>query len=183
MYYDKLARQSKIIQKERKINIFLLSCGVFFLIPFLWATICDLRGLLIVWLPCILILVAIKWITANNRLLKQFSGIVENNAINKTYEIMLDRPKIGFLVYPEIHSHNSPWKKYYGITIIDRRKHRYYYFFDESVTIEYNKVRIQRIRGEFCRELRIQCYENTSIIRTIDNDPRFWGIKFGSVYK
>lgn len=180
MYYDKLEMQKKYIMKERKVNIFLLSVGLFFLILFLWATICDLRGLFLSWMPVMFVLLVVKWIMGNNRLLKQFSSIVENNSINKTYEITLDSPKIVFRACPKIYTNVSSLREYYGITIIDDQK-KYYYFFDECVW--YDKASFKRIQEKLSQELHIQCYENTCIIRSIENDPRFLRVRFSSFCK
>lgn len=174
MYYDKLAEQKKHIVKEKKYNIFFLTMGLLFFLPCLWLVFYDLRVLLIAWPPLILIAFSVKWIAENNRLLKQFSSIVENNAINKTCEITLDRPKIAFMVKPGTSSRNSVSKTICAITFKVHRKQKYYYFFDECVTLSYSSAGFKRIQDNFSPELHIQCYENTSIIQTIENDLRFF---------
>lgn len=181
MYYDKLEKQKRIIVKERKYNIFFLTMGLLFFLPCLWMTFYDLRVLLIAWVPLALILGSIKWIAENNRLIEQFSCIVKNNAIRKTCEITLDCPKIAFRLEPGANTRGSASKTICAITFKDRRKRKFYYFFDESMTLSYSSAQFKRIQSEFRHELHIQCYENTSIVRTIENDPRFLHIKFGSI--
>lgn len=181
MNYDKLAKQKRIVAKEKKYNIFLLAMGLLFFLPCLWLTFYDLRVLFIGWVPLVLIVFSVKWIAENDRLLKQFSSIAENNAIHKTCEMTLDHPKITFLVKPATGSYKSLSKTFYAITLKDRRKRKYYYFLDECVTMSFSSAQLKRIRAEFWTELHVQCYLNTSIIRTVENDPRYFAKKIWNV--
>lgn len=183
MHYDKLEKQKRIVVKEKKSNIGFLTMGVLFFVPCLWLTFCDLRGLLIAWIPLVLILVSVKWIAENNRLLKQVSSLVKNHAIHKTCEITLDHPKIAFMMQPGTHSRNSVSKTVCAITFRDNSKKKYYYFFDECVTIRYTSAESKKIQDKFWQELHIQCYLNTTIIRTVENDPRYFRTVFGSSYE
>lgn len=181
MHSNNLKQQRKIILRQRKINIFLLSFGVLFFSVCLYATFLNVLVIFILPIPLVIILLAVKDIAENNRLLKQFSNIWSNKPLNKTYPSKLYCPKIFFLTYPEVISHASSSPKYYGVTVTDSNKNKYYYFFEECM--RYDKESISMIRKRFSCELDIQCYENTNIIKTIANDPHFVHIRFGSLCK
>lgn len=177
MYYDKLRNYRKIILKERKINIFLLIMESL-PVPFiLWGTLKDIRAILILLILLVLILLSVKQISNNNRLLNQFFTIEKNNALNKLYISLLYYPKVTFLKIPEINAYQSLYSEYYGMIISDDNKNQYYYFFEEPLT--YNKDSINKIIQKFNREIHIQCYENTTIIKTIENNPYFVHIRYG----
>ncbi len=74
-----------------------------------------------------------------------------------------------------VRAHVSLISTYYGITVTDQSKNKYYFFFDENPML--TKADIDEIRGKFNTEVRIQCYTNTSIIKTIENDSHFLRLK------
>ena len=137
----------------------------------------DFRTSFILLILLILILLSIKWITDNNRLLKQFVSIEENKTLNKTSEYILHCPKVAFLRVPEVRPHPSPSPEYYGITLSNGDKNKYYCFFEEP--LRHDKDSINKITKKFNGELSIQCYENTFIIKTIEKAPNFIHIRNG----
>ena len=175
MYYDKLRNYRKIILKDRKINIFLLIMESL-PVPFImWAMLKDFRAIFILLILLILILLSIIWITDNNRLLNQFSSIEKNNTLNQTYQHILHYPKVIFLRVSGCRASLSP--DYYGIMILDGNKNKYYYFFEEP--LRHDKDSMDKIFKKFNKEISIQCYENTFIIKTIEKAPYFIHIQNG----
>lgn len=172
---DSFEQPKKQLRKEHRFNIFLLSAGCFFLSLTVWATFFDLRALILALPSAALLLFSIRHIVQNRRLLKQIANITSI----QTREILLSRPQIAFLASPRRSYASIP--QYYGITVTDCRKNKYYYFFDECVP--YDKAHVQHIREKCNGELRIQCYESSSIIRTIENDPRFLRFEYQSIFK
>lgn len=178
MCYDELRNYRKIILKGRRINIFMLVIWAF-PIPFLaWAALNDFRASFIIFLPMIFMLLSIKLIIDDNRLLNQLSSIEENNTLNKTSEYILQCPKVVILRVPEVRATYSRSPCYYGIRLTDVNKNKYYYFFED--TLRHDNDSINMIIEKFNREIHIQCYENTSIIKTIEKSPRFIHIRYGS---
>ncbi len=176
MYYDKLKNQKKIISKEMKMNIVILICGLFFFILILTAGFESASAFLFLPLPLILISLSIKWITVTGDLLKQFSSIEENGTLNKTYTLKLCNPKVRFIRFPDT-SRSSFSPPYCGISL-DDGKHRYYYYFDEI--LKYEKNSFNEITKKFDKNIVIQCYHDTFIIKTIENDPFFIRIRYGA---
>ncbi len=177
MYYNKLRDYKKIILKDRKINIFLLVMESL-PVPFIaWAMLKAFHAIFILLVLLLLILLSIKWLTDNNHLLKQLACIEKNNALNKTSQHILHYPKIAFLRVPKFEPHPSLSPKYYGIRISDCNKNKYYYFFEEP--LRHDKDSINKITKKFNRELSIQCYENTFIIKAIEKSPHFIHVRNG----
>ena len=190
MYYDKLKTYKKCIQRERKFSVFYVvfsSVGVLFcLIELLslFSVKVSFLSLLLFFLffglPFLLLLLfGMRLLKKADRILKQLSDIEKNKVINKTFEINLYRPKIKFMTKSEFGRRYRLTREYIGITIIDHDKNEYYYFFDECMN--YSKENINRTYEKFYRSLSIQCYQGTSIIRTIQNDPYFLRIRYGSL--
>ena len=127
MDYDKLERQRRIILKEKKINIGLLIFLLFAFVVILWVTLRDIRALFILLILAPLIMLLIKWIVENNRLLNQFLTIGKRKTSKKATKIMLFCPKIHFLCVPEVRPHPSLSPSYYGIKILDSKRNQYYY--------------------------------------------------------
>ena len=177
MYYDKLKNQKKIISKEMKMNIVVLICGLFFFILILAVGFASANAFLFLPFPLILISLSIKWITVTGGLLKQFSSIEENGTLNKTYALNLCCPKVRFIRFPDSSRYSSFSSPYYGISL-DDGKHKYYYYFDEI--LRYEKNSFNEITKKFDKNIVIQCYHDTFIIKTIENDPFFVRIRYGA---
>lgn len=180
MYYDLIERQKRSIIRERKFSISILTCGLVIFALFLLAAFSKPYAIFILLIPLPLVLIGVYALRKNNRLIKQFSNIAENKAINKTYEVELYRPTVGFMARSEFRrGYYTPM--YLGITITDERKNEYYYFFPEATRLEREDVK--KLEEKFYRTLKIQCYENTSIVRTVEKDPHFLRFKFGRFYE
>ena len=173
---DLFLRHKKYILRNRKIAVFTLIIGLVFLVLLLWASFKKPNALWITLIPLAVILIASICIATTNRLLKQFSKI----QISQISEIKISHPKIDFLTTPELTpiAHNVR-QKYYGIKIIGEQK--FYYLFGECY--RYNAEDLKKIHTKFNDEISVQYYEGTTIIKTIQNDPYFMKLKFGSFYE
>ena len=174
MYYDKLNEFKRPMIKARNWFVFVIAMWLFVAFCFLvmsvafgkwrglWAVVLF-GGMAVPFLPSL-----IKY----NRILRQFDCI----RINKIYEVRLYRPKFIYLTRPlGKYSHY-----YYGIEFYGVDKKRYYYFFDEELT-DLNGERHRTVQEALWRELYIQCYEGTSIVKTINNDPYFFRVRYGQL--
>ena len=182
MCYDKLREYSKFLVKERKIEIFFLIMESFFFSLFLWAILIEIHAIITLWLLAFLLLIlfSVKGLISNRRLQNELLSIEKNNALNKTYRLSFLPSKVVLLQVPKIR-HYRPPSGYYGIKVIDGHKNKYYYFFEEP--LRYDSDSINRVREKFKQELHIQCYENTSIIKTVENDLHFIHIRHGALCK
>ena len=184
MYYDYLERQKKYILRERRMVIILLSI---LWLPFgtlLCMVLIDknIRGILLISALLLPITMFFLFdIYKQNQLLKQFSQIEEKQRINKTYQLSLYRPKVGFLVKTKLSRYAHHAVEYYGLVLTDYQKNKYYYFFGEHIC--YDKETVKRIQEKLYRELHLQCYEGTRIIKMLENDPYFLKVKFGKLYE
>ncbi len=181
MYYNKLEQQRKIISKEKRRKIVLLCLELVFFAIFVWGAFRAVFIALFALLFLIFLLRSIKSIVSMNRLLKDFQSIAENKLLNKTCSIKLSYPKITLLQHQQFPSRLLCCIDYYffGLVIIDQSKNKYYYFFDN--TLLYNKKAIDEIKSRFSRELVIECYANTSIVKSIEKDPLFIRIRCGEL--
>lgn len=179
MYYDKIEKQKKHIKKLYTdaigATIFFGAFSVLFIVLLFISY--DWRCLLLGSLFLIVSIICLSAVIERRKLLRQFSTILNNKAINKTYNVSLYRPKIKFLVRGTGYKGHTP--TYYGITFIDANKNKYYYFFDEEIDSPL-KAELKQIEEKLWKELTLQCYENTSIVKTIENDPYFIRIRWGS---
>ena len=110
----------------------------------------------------------------NNRLLRQFATIIESNTESLTYEVALHHPKVTPLLVGEsrgLGSGSSVRMNYYGVEFKAPDKKKYYYFLGECRT--YDKTAGDKIKSKFDCDLTLQCYQNSTVVRTIENDPYF----------
>lgn len=179
MYYDKIEKQKKHIKKLYTYSI----CGVMFFIAFSVSFIVlffknhDLISLLASLFFLGFATICILSVIEKHQILRQYSIITTDKVINKIHEVKLYRPKIKFMVRGTGYKGHTP--TYYGITFIDANKNKYYYFFDEEIDRPL-KAELKQIEEKLWKELTLQCYENTSIVKTIENDPYFIRIRWGS---
>ena len=177
MYYNKIDKYKKYIIREKRWNIFLVIWGVFLTALIIWGAFSSPKAIVVAVLTLLPAFLGILGIIKNNRLLNVLSSIEKHQVISQTYEIKLSSPKVVFLTQTEYHGRRYYHPKYYGIKIIDDQKNKYYYFFDDY--FEYDKYAIDKIREKFSRNICIQCFKGTSIIKTVENDPYFLRFKFG----
>ncbi len=117
----------------------------------------------------VLLLFSIRYNISVLRQLKKIRG-------NATYDISLYRPKFTYLKRAVQRTRHTSNVFYYGIVFHGEKKRKYYYLFDVEIC-NMTKDEAKRIEEKLWRELRIQCYENTSIVKTIENDPYFMRIR------
>ncbi len=171
MCYDKLEKQKEVLLKERKLNVLLLVMGSLMLAFFLWAAILDVRAVFLLLFPIACIVLAVKDMVEVKRVLTQFSSIVEHQSLNKTYEVVLHHPKLAFRRCPEIRAHHRLAEAFYAITLTDQSRKKYYYFLQSPMRYD-DKAGIAKLRQTFSDDVRIHCYESTTIIKTVEKDMR-----------
>ncbi len=175
MYYDKFEARKEPLKKLRFDGIALtIFFGAFSATLWIFSFIVIKLWLFIT----ALILSVITYVTLSSaiehhKILKQFKKI----KLSDTYEIKLYRPKIRLMRHSEsIYGRPKTNVYYYGITFLDANKKKYYFFFNFEM-INLSKLDIKKIEEKLWRELTLQCYENTSIVKTIENDPYFFRIR------
>ena len=176
MYYDKIEKQKRFIKKLYTYSvagtIFFAAFCVSFIVLFFKNY--DLSSLFASLFFLIFVIICILSIIEKHQILRQCSIITIDKVINKTHDVKIYRPKIKFMTRGTGYKGRTP--AYYGITFIDANKNKFYYFFDEEITRPY-KNELKRVEEKLWKELTFQCYENTSIVKTIDNDPYFLRIR------
>ena len=184
MSYDKLKHNQEYVRTERLSALCISFLCLFFVGVLLWLGFFKLKPLALLIVPLILTLgfLSLHATMKNHRLLKQLHYLSTQKTILKTYDATLYRPKVRFMV----ENRFSPSGKYrpcylYGIQIVSPDKRKYYYFFDEL--LHNDKSTIEKIEEKLYREFHCQCYENTSIIKTFEDDPYFLKIHLGAVHK
>ena len=105
---------------------------------------------------------------------RQYASIQNSH---KTYDVKLKSPRVEFLLVSK--GRHSFSRLLLGVVLINANKDRYFYILPENVLLNWEEfVSAQNKIKERCnREICIQCYENTTIIRSVENDVhflRFW---------
>lgn len=100
---------------------------------------------------------------------------------NKTYDVKLKSPRVKFLLISE--GRHSFSRLLLGIVLIDGNKNRYFYILPETVLLNWEEfVSAQNKIKERCnREICIQCYENTNVIRSVEKDVHFLRFRLGKL--
>ncbi len=170
--YDRFADQKKYLLKNRKFSISFLIYSFFVLLLFIFVVVKVGDLLYILLLPLALMTFAICGLVKYNRLLKQFSRI----KAGEIYEIKLYRPKVTLLLYTPFSTRKYHKKiLFYGVTLTDYQKKKYHYFLGEAFELDNQDTK--KLKAKLYRELHIQCYENTTLIKIIEDDPHFLKIK------
>ena len=106
---------------------------------------------------------------------KQYASIQNTQ---KFYDVNLKNPKMKFLLISE--GRHSFSRSFLGIALIDKNKNCYYYILPETILLDWeNLVSAQnKIKERFNREICIQCYENTNIIRSVDKNIHFLRFRY-----
>lgn len=109
---------------------------------------------------------------------KQYASIQNTQ---KGYDVNLKNPKVKFLLVSQ--GRHSSSRSLLGIVLIDENKNRYYYIFPATVLLDWeNLVSAQnKIKERFNREICIQCYENTNVIRSVEKDVHFLRFRLGKL--
>ena len=172
MNYGRFEKEARLIKKERACNVFFVS--FFALMLGLMVIFGGIRFLVVDLLLLAFVLLFLFSLMKNNRLLRQFATIIESNTESLTYEVTLHHPKVTPLLIGEsrgLGSGSSVRMNYYGVEFKAPDKKKYYYLLGECRT--FDPAANAKIQEKFDRELTLQCYQGTTIVRTIENDPYF----------
>ena len=170
MCYNDLEKIKKSIIKRRRLGKFIVGYELFMSL-LLFTTGIIGGSLLITVIGVVLFILFVfsfNGITEDNHLLQQLSSICSNQMLNKTYEKRIKCSTIK--LYTRHFSKTSSYV--FGVVLTDENKNKYYYFFDEKI-MSYYDIDHKALKNKFHRELDIKCFENTSIIKTIENNPYF----------
>ena len=109
---------------------------------------------------------------------KQYASIQNTH---KTCDVRLECPKVKFLLISQ--GRHSFSRSLLGIALIDKNKNCYYYILPETILLDWeNLVSAQnKIKERFNREICIQCYENTNVIRSVEKDVHFLRFRLGKL--
>ena len=172
--YDRFEPQKKYLRRNRNVAIGGIICASYFFLTILFASLRGSNPSFLAWiilLPLPMLIAFICPLIKYARLLKQFSKIKEG----AMYELISYRPKVTFLTYKSglryVHDILC-----YGVTIYDyRTKTKYHYLLGEAFKLD--KDGIEKVQAKLFKELHIQCYAGTTLIKTIENDPHFLKIR------
>ena len=172
---NRLEFAKKNIERKRKGAIGW--CCVWLFLSFLWFVFGMLSGKiitrLIALLPITICFFEYKCVRKKDDLLKQISNL----KFRRCYEVKLTSPRIAFM--------NLGGGKYtpssYGIMLFDKAGKTYYYFFDDILF--FDTVSVKTIHKKFSKGLTLQCYENTEIVSSVENDPFYICVKNGNLIK
>ena len=104
------------------------------------------------------------------RILRQAQSITSS----ETEEIILYHPTVKFLTRAEMIGRYRSQAYITGIELIDEKKGKYTYLFKTDLKVREDTAR--KIKEKLQRELHVQCYCNTRILRFIENDPHFFAL-------
>ena len=169
MTYNKLTVYKKHLRRELYFNSVFLIVGIIFLSFILWGAFSKPIALVCTPLPLAMVIPCFFELKNILHLLRELNGIAIEKTINKTHTVSLYRPHVRAMV--RSRGRYSFSTECYGIRIIAPDKKKYYYFFDGLMLLD--KEGWKRIEEKFYRDLTLQYYQGTNIIRTIENDPYF----------
>ena len=109
---------------------------------------------------------------------KQYAGIQNTN---KTYDVRLKSSKVKFLLVSQRRQSFSRCLS--GIVLIDENQNRYYYLLPETVLLDRKNLILaqNKMKEKFNREICVQCYKNTNIIRSVDKNIHFLRFHHGKL--
>lgn len=112
---------------------------------------------------------------SHTKLLRQLSNLKQCKEKPSITEKTFYRPRVQILYRTEKpYGYNSHISYYhcYAVTLFDETRTPYYYFLPVEIH-NVTKQDIARIEEKFYRSIAVQCYEGTTLIQTIENDPYF----------
>lgn len=177
MNYNKLEAYKKPLLKSRRASriwsiLFLAFAGFWGVLGLVFGEPKVILAMVIFLIPVIFFWLSIR---ADERVLAQLDRIQKNQTLNKTYEKRLYRPNFQYMT----RSAGKYGGYLYGIYFLDENKNKYYYFLNAEMY--YSRFGFgethKQLQEKFYRELYVQCYENTTIIKTIENDSYFVSIR------
>lgn len=130
---------------------------------------------LVFFVPAVLLLFsAVKY----RNIYKQYASIQNTN---KTYDVRLKSSKVKFLLVSQ--GRQSFSRSLLGIALIDENKNCYYSLLPETVLLDWEELvsAQNKIKEKFKREICIQCYENTNIIRSVEKNVHFLRFRLGKL--
>lgn len=153
-------------------NLFFGSSALFAFLC-VWFLLINTRELLIPFV--ILFFAAIVLFGAaidQNKLLKQLYKIDPQ----KTHDVILYKPTVKFINHAKDYSPSHVARKYviYAISLRGADGKKYICYLDYD--IPYTAINIDRLKQKLWRELAVSCYDNTTIINLVENDPYFFRI-------
>ena len=130
---------------------------------------------LVFFVPAAILLVDVM---KRKSICKQYASIQNSQ---KTYDVKLKSPKVKFLLVAE--GRQSFSKSLWGIVLIDENKNRYYYILPEVVLLDWENLILEqnKMKEKFNREICVQCYENTNVIRSVDKNIHFLCFRYGKL--
>ena len=170
MCYNDLESTKKTIIKRRRLEKFFAGYELFMSLLLFTAGAIGGSSLVAIFgiVFFVLFIFSFSNIIENNNLSEQLSYICDNQALNKTYEKQIHCRKIK--LYTRYFTKRSSYV--FGIVLIDESKNKYYYFFDEKIMSIYN-INYKSLKNKFCKDIDLLCFKNTSIIKTMENNPYF----------
>lgn len=166
------------IKRSLRCHYLFITVAAVFLIALLLDMFVDLEFHWIIVFPIAIIAASVSKIVSTAIFIKQFSRV----QFGKINNIKIASSSISHLCYVEYITRYLTHTHFYGIKITDKQnKKKYYYFYEKSY--EYSQEDMRYIKSKFEREINIQCYEGTNIIKTIENDPHFLTVKYNSGFK
>lgn len=183
MNYNTLEKNKNMIMKVRKrtavfMSLYIGFCVMPWLLLSVWTSMSILRILPVILAFIALAIPLMLDIVKTNSLIKQVSFVEEMNGIKEVYDVKLDNPRFFFLS----DGGNKTYKHCYGIGLKSKDKKKYYILFDGLKVISYYED-LETLVSIFSREFTLQCYEGTTIVKTVDNAPFCLEDKYTPVYK
>ena len=142
-----------------------------------------LTVLFIVWFKASLIFIIVILLTCAvycvcrvikaNKLLKQLASIRSN----ETYDVLLEYPTVKYKTYGTDYgafTHRPQKIMIDRIYLTDTDGKTYCYFLNHDIV--YNDITAEQLKEKLARSLTVSCYKNSTIIRSIENDPYFFRI-------
>ena len=109
---------------------------------------------------------------------KQYASIQNTQ---KFYDVNLKNTKVKFLLVSQ--GRHSFSRSLLGIVLIDENQNRYYYLLPETVLLDRENLILaqNKMKEKFNREICVQCYKNTNIIRSVDKNIHFLRFRLGKL--
>ena len=166
-----LAKQN--VMKERKSTLrmiyLLLSMVCLWLV--LGIVFLEINALILAFLWAIPCFFEYRTLKKKDALLLQLSNL----STRRSYDVKISCAKIAMMNFTT----RSKRPTSFGIKILDTKGKEYYYFFDGNLF--YDLISIRKIREKISEEIILQCYENSVIVKSIENDPNYIYVKHGKL--
>ena len=130
---------------------------------------------LVFFVPAVLLLFGV---VKYRNICNQYASIQNTS---KTYDVRLKNSKVKFLLVSQ--GRQSFSRSLLGIALIGENKKRYYYLLPETVLLDRENLILaqNKIKEKCNREICVQCYKNTNIIRSVDKNIHFLRFHHGKL--